>query len=392
MTVKPRFLAPFALVALGLLTGAPSPAHAADAPHFDASLRRPFFMSMRGATSSEAWVTLQDQGPAKPLTEAVVDLKSGCIKETTASFTKPVNVAEAATKADIVRFVAEGRRFGLRRLGFGNIDDDGLAFSSDGKTIAIESGEVVFRSHDGGQTFDRLDANMSRYPAVTADGKWIVYERCADASRRNQSCPAGSREARIVSADDSTPARTIAISSGLLRGLDPSGQKLVVVRYDQGAEVTVMHLDPSAGTMTRAFGIPSTVVQKNRFHDIDPSRKNGAFGLFDDNDAAPTNVLTVISMTDGKVVQRLTTAREMGTETDDESGRVMWQTYPDDHAWARKPGGATVDLGMGDPLGWAPGGRAIIFNARYANGARVTEPPATLGSVACKIVRVTTVN
>ena len=151
-----------------------------------------------------------------------------------------------------------------------------------------------------------------------------------------------------------------------------------------------MHVEPTAGTITRAFGVPSTVVQKNRFHDINPSLKSGTFGLYDDNDIVPTNVMTVVSMTDGKVAQKLTVTRQMGTHTDDESGRLLWQTYPDDHAWARRPGGAVQDLGMGDPLGWAPGGRALVFAATYANGVRVAEPAATLGSVACKLIRVTT--
>ena len=368
---------------------------------------------MRGSSSSEAWVTLQGQ-KSHTTDEAVLDLKSGCIVETMTPFTHlsqlasvgsqpfargaaadvtkraEALIADPAVKADLVRYVAAGRRFGQRRLGFGTIASDDIAFSSDGKTIAVEAAEAVFRSRDGGQTFDRLDANMSRYPQVTADGKWIVYERCSDSGRRNQSCPEASREVRIVSADNSTAPRTVAIGSGLLRGLDPSGQKLVVVRYDMGSEVTVMHLDPSAATMARTFGVPSTVVKKNRFHDIDPSPKTGSYGVFDDNDNAPMSVLTVISMNDGKVAQKLTVRNEMGVHADDDSGRVMWQTFPDDHAWARRPGGPVRDLGMGDPLGWAPGGRALVFAATYSKGARADDPPATLGAVACKIVRVTT--
>jgi hypothetical protein len=416
MIDRARRCLPFVFAALASLSAAPAAQADATAPArtFDASLPRPFMMSMRGASSTAAWVTLEARS-SNQLTEAVLDLTSGCIVETMTPFagvakltaarsdpfargtgadvTKQAEaaMADAAVKTDLVRFVTAGRRFGQRRLGFGTIGDDDVAFSTDGATIAVESAEAIFRSHDGGKTFDRLDTNMSRYPQVTADGKWVLYERCSDPARRNQSCPDGSREVRVVSADDSTPTRSIAIGSGLLRGMDPTGQKLVVVRYDLGKEVTVMQVDPAAGTMARAFGIPSTVVAKNRFHDIDPSPTSGAFGLFDDNDVVPMNVLTVVSMTDGKVTQKLTTQREMGTNTDDESGRIMWQTYPDDHAWARRPGGAVVDLGMGDPLGWAPGGKALVFSAAYAKGARVEEPAATLGAVACKVVRITPV-
>lgn len=415
MTNHRRVLVPIALAALAQLfavpaaladNGAPAPA----ARRFDGSLPRPFMMSMRGANATEAWVTMNGRA-SNHIDEAVVDLQTGCVVETMAPFglssrfgaarpdpfsrgaaadsTKKAEavLADAATKTELVRFVAAGRRFGQRRLGFGTIGNDDVAFSSDGKTIVVEASEAAFRSRDGGQTFDRLDANMSRSPSVTADGKWIFYERCSDASRRNQSCPEGSREVRVVAADDSTPARTVAIGSGLLRGLDPTGQKLVVVRYDLGAEVTVMHVDPTTATIARAFAVPSTVVKKNRFHDIDPS-KSGYFGVFDDNDNPPFNVITVISMTDGKLAQKLTVRNEMATETDEESGRVMWQTFPDDHSWARRPGGVVKDLGMGDPLGWAPGGRALVFAATYAKGARVEEPPATLGAVACKLVRV----
>jgi hypothetical protein len=170
--------------------------------------------------------------------------------------------------------------------------------------------------------------------------------------------------------------------------MDPTGQKLLVVRYDLPREVTAMHVDPAAGTMTRAFGVPAAPLPPNRFHDIDPSPSRGTFGVFNDNERHPTSVYTVVSMTDGRVLQRFPVRNEMGTETDDEAGRIMWQTYPDDHAWARRPNGGIQDLGMGDPLGWAPGGRALVFAATYGGGRRIEEPAATLGSVACKLVRI----
>jgi hypothetical protein len=427
-----RFFSPFALVALVLGTTpvhargelpplppaprAPSPQRAPQhARTFDASLPRPFMMTLQGATASEAWVTMEARDPTG-LDQGIVDLATGCIVETPPRFTSAAKLgsvlgsvsafavgrsadvtpqAEAlmsdpATKADLARFVAMGLRYGRMRLGFGPYADDDVAFSSDGRTILVESGEAVFRSRDGGRTYDRLDANMSRYPAVTADGRWVLYERCSDAARRNQSCPSGSREVRVVSTDDSAPPRTLPIGRGLLRGMDPTGQKLVVVRDDMGSEVTVMHVDPATATMSRAFGVPSTPVKKNRFHDIDPSGA-GTFGLFDDNDTVPMSALTVVSMTDGHVIQKLTVRNEMRTVTDDESGRLLWQTFYDDHSWARRPKGAVRDLGMGDPLGWAPGGRALVFATTYAGGRRIPEPPATLGQVACKVVRVTTV-
>jgi hypothetical protein len=371
-------------------------------------------MTLRGATASEAWVTMEPRD-AKISDQAVVDLGSGCIVETLPPFTRlpelvasgaspfargsgadktkqaEAKMAEPAIRAELARFVATGQRFGRRRLGFGTFQDDDVAFSADGRTIAVETAEAVFRSRDGGSTFDRLDPNMSRFPAVTSDGKWILYERCADPGRWNQSCPAPSREVRVVASDDSVAPRRMKIGGGLVRGLDPTGQKLVVVRDDVAGEVTVMHVDPTAGTMARAFGIPAGPLGKNRFFDVDPSPATGTFGLFDDTEKHPTSAFTVVSMTDGHVVQRFSVQREMGTATDDEAGRLVWQTYYDDHAWARRPNGATRDLGMGDPLGWAPGGRVLVFAATYSGGRRLDDPPATLGAVACKLVRVTTV-
>ncbi len=97
-------------------------------------------------------------------------------------------------------------------------------------------------------------------------------------------------------------------------------------------------------------------------------------------------------MTDGRALQRFSVRNEMGTYTDDEAGRLMWQTYPDDHAWARRPNGAIQDLGMGEPLGWAQGGRALVFRATYAGGRRIEEPTATLRSVACTLVKVVRVS
>lgn len=374
---------------------------------FDHSLPRPFMMELRGANASEAWVSMSGR-TSQGKDEGVVDLNTGCIVETMPRFTRiaqldrvfaeafvrgpsadrsreaEARLADPETKAEVTRFVAAGRRFGRRSLG------KDWAFSADGRTILTTVAETAFRSRDGGRTFERLDTNMSRSPSVTADGKWMMYERCADASRRNQSCPDASREVRVVSADGATPPRRVPLGGGLLRGLDPSGQKLVVVSDDTPNEVTVMHIDPATGAMKRAFGVAAPPLPKNRFHDIDPSPGSGSFGVFNDNGKPPFSKLTVVSMADGRVVQRLTVRNEMGVFVDEEAGRVLWQTYYDDHAWARAAHGATRDLGVGDPLGWAPGGRALVFAATYAGGRRVDDPPGTLGSVACKLVRVTT--
>jgi hypothetical protein len=377
---------------------------------FDASLPRPFLMELRGANFSEAWVSMSGRA-SRDQDQGVVDLKTGCIVETMPRFPRiaalerllsgaqafskgaaadrsgevEAQLADAATRSEIARWVSAGRRFGRRDLGIH------WAFSDDGQTLLTTAGETAFRSRDGARSFQRLDANMSRSPTVTPDGKWLMYERCADASRRNQSCPDGSRQVRVVASDGATPPRDLPIGGGRLHGLDPSGRKLVVVRDDVPSEVTVMHLDPAAGTLTRAFGVTAPPLPQNRFHDIDPSPAAGAFGIFNNNHQRPFSHLTVVSMADGRVVQRLSVRNEMGTIADEETGRVLWQTFYDDHVWARAPQGATRDLGVGDPLGWAPGGRALVFAARYSGGRRVDEPPGTLGSVACKLIRITAV-
>lgn len=376
---------------------------------FDASLPRPFLMDLRGANASEAWVSMSGRA-SRDQDQGVVDLKTGCIVETMPRFSRiaslerllsgdrafsrganadrssevEAQLADPSTKTEIARWVAAGRRFGRRSLGI-------WAFSDDGQTILSTAGETAFRSRNGGRTFERLDANMSRSPSVTADGKWLMYERCADATRRNQVCPAASREVRIVAGDGAKPPRDLPLGGGRLRGLDPAGGKLVVVRDDVPNEVTVMHLDPAAGRMTRAFGVAAPPLPTQRFHDIDPSPAVGGFGIFNNNHQVPWSKLTVVSMTDGRVVQRLTVRNEMGTTVDEEAGRVLWQTFYDDHAWARGAQGGTRDLGVGDPLGWAPGGRALVFAANYSGGRRVDDPPGTLGSVACKLIRITVV-
>jgi hypothetical protein len=377
---------------------------------FDASLPRPFSMDLRGANAAEAWVSMSARMAAEH-DHGVVDLKTGCIVETMPRFSRVASLermlsgerafskgtaadrsqeieallADPATKAEISRWVSTGRRFGRRSLGFH------WAFSDDGRTILATPGEIAFRSLDGGRSFQRLETHMSRSPTVTADGKWVMYERCADGSRRNQSCPDASREVRVVASDGATPPRLVPIGRGRMHGLDPSGRKLVVVRDDVPSEVTVMHLDPAAGTMPHAFAVAAPPLPKNRFHDIEPSPAAGGFGIFNDNHQHPISKLTVVSMADGRVVQRITVQREMGTTVDEETGRLLWQTYYDDHVWVRGPGGATRDLGVGDPLGWAPGGRALVFAAKYSGGRRFEDPPATLASSACKLVRITAV-
>jgi hypothetical protein len=155
------------------------------------------------------------------------------------------------------------------------------------------------------------------------------------------------------------------------------------MRDDEPLKVVVTHLDPATGTFARAFAIPAPPLKPQTYFTIDPSR-NGKYGTFhhwvNDTDAK----IAVVSMTDGRILYQQQ-RRFVGTEVDDE-GRLAWGTVNMVRAFATTPTGAVKEAGAGDRIGWAPGGRLLVFD--YPKGAAEN---GKLGDVMCKAVKITRV-
>ena len=91
--------------------------------------------------------------------------------------------------------------------------------------------------------------------------------------------------------------------------------------------------------------------------------------------------VAVVSMTDGRILYRQQ-RRFVGTDVDDD-GRLAWGTINYVRAYGMTPAGAIKDAGPGEPIGWASGGRLIVFES--PKGAAEN---GTLGDAACKLVKI----
>ncbi len=362
---------------------------AVTAPAFDKGLPRPFFVDMIGANDNHALLRMKPRNGE--LTYGVLDLSTSCIVETRPTFARVEKLkrlqyprqneaaqalADPAVQVELRRYIAFHRRFGLQRDGEFVTSSD-FAWSSDGSKVIALGAEAIFRSRDGGQSFEQLDTNMSRVPFVTRDGRWAYYQRCGDPKLHSGAC-LQNQEIGIVDLGSAAAPRVVTATQGSIAGLDPTGQKLVVVRDDEPLKLVTTHLDPTNGTFARAFTLAAPPLPKHQYFTLDPSR-GGKFGTFHHWVNATQSIVEVVSMTDGRVVFKQQ-RQFVGHDVDDE-GRLAWGTVNLVRSFGTTPKGAIKDAGPGDRIGWAPGGRLLVFdNKKDAN--------TKLGDVACKLVRV----
>jgi hypothetical protein len=371
---------------------------------------------MLGANDTHALLKLT-HGMKSDAYYGVLDLKTNCIVETYPSFARVEKVirlsyvnghervpttadqrramaalalADPATQAEIRQYLALRARFGSRKDGESIYSGD-FAWSADGSKIVTTAAETFFRSRDGGQTYEQLDTNMSRGPIVTKDGRFAFYQRCGDPKIHNYSCLKAQEVAIVDLTTNATSATTtnttsanganpriVTAARGTIAGLDPTGQKLVFIRDDEPLKVVVTHLDPATGTFARAFSIPAPPLKPQTYYTIDPSR-NGTFGTFHHWVTDSVAKVAVVSMTDGRILSQQQ-RQFVGTEVDDD-GRLAWGTVNLVRAFGTTPSGVVKDAGAGDRIGWAPGGRLIVFDAPKSDQGQ-------LGDVECKLVKI----
>ncbi len=172
------------------------------------SLATPDAASLAGANETAALLEFESS-PDRPGFFGVVDLASGCIGETRPGFRElsavvtrvitiggpsaqpepePVDGLGAlhseAGRAEIADTVALLRRFGARWAGLGAL----LSIDLAGRTIAFGGAETLYRSLDGGSTFEVADkqaAEVSNFD-VSPDGRFLVFSRCVARCQRYQ--------------------------------------------------------------------------------------------------------------------------------------------------------------------------------------------------------------
>jgi hypothetical protein len=390
-----------AVVAVGLVV---ADASAAPIP-LDRSLTRPTWIEMVGANSTHALLALSSSDPPASY-QAVFDLSTGCFTESIADTPRvrklesglasafdrsrataakedawaATELADPVVQDELRRYLGVGQRFGRTSL-------QHWAWSTDGSKILATPAEIAFRSRDGGRTFQRIDDHQARSPFVTRDGRWAMYERCADPNIHHYSCPDASRDVVVFDTNGDGPVRTVHIGRGIIAGLDPTGQSLVVTEDDDRTHLAVMHLDPATATMQRAFDVKTRPRPDTKFFTIDVSR-GGHYGTFNSVEN-PTTTVQLIDMTTGKS-QKTIKGNEsaLGLIELDEEGRMAWWYFRDNHGRAATASGATRDIGPGMIIGWAPGGRVLTYDVGIKNGRGVAVPPGTIGDVACSVVKV----
>jgi hypothetical protein len=401
------------VVVLGM--AAARPAAAAPAPFLapaplplERSLTRPTWIEMVGATSTQALLELRSSAPVASY-EAVLDLSTGCFTESIAPTPRvhALEVAHVARRFDrsatatkeqawigseladpvvqdqLRSYLAVAERFGRHSL-------QDWAWSDDGSKILAMPGEVAFRSHDGGRTFQRIDAHQARSPFVTRDGRWAMYERCREAGVHHGVCPPTARDIVVFAADGDGPLRRVNIGRSTIVGLDPSGEALVLADDNDRRKLAIMHLDPATATLRPAFDVTTRPRPSGKFFTIDPSRE-GRFGTFNSVEN-PTTTVQLIDMTTGKSMRTMRgNESAFGLIELDEEGRMAWWFFRDNHARAATAKGPVRDLGPGMVIGWAPGGRVLTYDVGIKDGRGAPVPPGTIGDQACSVVKVHTV-
>jgi hypothetical protein len=133
-----------------------------------------------GETNDQAWLELDHAS-------VVIDKSTGCAIESYATppvllNLPPVSGEEILASADVLKGIREvvglGRRFKGQHHRF--VLD--MVWSPNGRHIVVDIHKGgLYRSSDGGQTFELLDgvSGTSR-PAMSPDGKHLVYQRCGN--------------------------------------------------------------------------------------------------------------------------------------------------------------------------------------------------------------------
>lgn len=355
----------------------------------DLSLPRPDDVDVIGTTSSQALLKLS--GGRRPY-YGVLDLGTRCIVETRPAFALVDGLrgntqiaralADRATQDEIRQYIELRSRFGMRKDAESIYAGD-FAWSADLSKIVTTQDGAFYRSRDGGRNYELLDTNKAYKPYVTGDGRFAFYQRCG-APKRTHACSDAEKEVGIVDLERASKPRIVSIGRGMIEGLDPTGQRLLVVRDDEPGKVVATHLDPS-GQFHRAFSIPAPRLEPDTFFTITPSR-HGRYGEFHHwisprGSGGLRQAVAVVDMSTGKIVHRQQQPF-VGSEVDDD-GRLAWGTVNSVRAYATSPRGKVRDAGPGDRVGWAPGGRLITFQPPTKAG--------TLGDAVCRVVGIKTI-
>jgi len=280
-----------------------------------------------GANDAEIWL-LVDGGTV------VVDKATRCATESYPSSKvlaplKETSDLEKATKmlgtpkvlAAVRDLVGLGRRFGRGTAPFSNLE---TAFSADGRFIFVATHAHLFRSLDGGRSFSLADENPAAQPAVSPDGRHVVYSRCVDTH-----CTQG-RE--YVSARTDATGRPVVLAQAQAQAsfLRMAGDSRALFTRS-GADLCLdsHSLDGSSPTTSVCVPLPKeadSLWTTREWQSVSPS---GNYGIAKWNErrrltpTGPVGLTYVVSLVDMKTSRIVKTVLDLEGEVDDAGNMVM---------------------------------------------------------------------
>lgn len=364
---KARPSAPTAAATAPLPEGVPIPPKRGLDPSFPID----GFGLLLGSTKTEAWLHFEHG-------TVVVDKATGCATE---SYPEPVvlrllsgasleRAPTLLTRPDVLAALGEhvglARRFGLRTPGYSWVE---TAFTPEGRIVYVAAMGGLFRSNDGARTFRLVSADATR-PAVSPDGKWLVY---------------ASSDGRYVAqpTDGSEAPRDLTGGQTRFFGFDTESRARFT-RSDGDVCLDTFTLDESRPPVSVCVPVPSTMGSwsSRGFQSVSPS---GAYALvaWEEDRALRPGVRALsstVAVVDMKTSILEKTLHDVRGQIDDEGNvvaHVMTAGGPDSTSFFRRGASSPKRLGDHPPCEW-DGETAWIWG---------WEPPSTLGKRRCNLVR-----
>ena len=353
-----------------------------------------------GSTSTHAWVTAVVDD-ARPQYTAVVDLATGCAVE---SYPQPKMLADLRSsrndrvlarapneansqtlvtpesRAELRAEVGLAMRFGLTLMPFADV-----TWSRDGHHIFVVDGRLL-HSADGGQTFQVIEEREIYSPAVTPDGKHVVYDRCRPHEPRLGTRCATAWELMSWAVDGESPPRSLGF--GKKQGISRDGHVLLERR--DASMSCLDHLDVATGNVDRSVcsAVPTSATPGMGVR-WGPFSADGHFGAMEWWETRPrtgaTIVTAIVDMKDGHQLRTVDDSRILGFA---DNGALLTAAISEgggDHTYLDVPGKPKKRLGGFVVHDWDPASHRAIINVP-APVPRKT----TLGKVTCKIVKAIT--
>jgi hypothetical protein len=386
---------------------APSSVEAPEAPPvhaLDGTLPSEGFLFL-GANATHAWFT-SVASDSDPRYSVVVDLARGCAVE---SYPEPKaigvlrgvnagrvtgNVAQARsapdllasadTRADLRGVIGLARRFDLTYL-----KNDQVVWSKDGHHVFVVDGRL-HHSADGGKSYEVLDEAEVYSPAVTPDGKYVVYMRCVGHDVKDGTLCPTARELVSWNIDGTSPPRKLDAGPELhFEGLSSDGH-LILTHRPESSRFCVELADPGTAKIQRSVctQIPASKVSREHGVTWQGASPGDRFGSIEwwggTRKTGATVFLAITDMQDGHIVR---TIEDFAIRGWDDNGTVLLSSMTEgatDRTFFERTGHPRKRLGNFVVHDFDPATRRAIVDAKPPRGS-------TLAKTACKIERVITI-